>query len=240
MVIHDIHAPGTGLLPEVKASRLLLGDCRHRLQELPDNSVDCIITDPPYGIGYFSRSRTLLRVRVTNDDAGAYKLLEQALAIAWRKLKDNRHIYIFTTWQAFTPMAAVVKKYFNLKNALVWVKNNCTRGDLRGNYGYQYEMILYAHKGRRLLSGRRDRNILYFDKVPTQAMQHPTEKPVKLLKYLIEKSTAPGEVVLDMFAGVGSVGVAAQETGRRSILIELQNEWVRLAQQRLGLLDVAN
>jgi len=234
MVIHDIHAPDTGLLTEVKASRLLLGDCRHRLHDLPDNSVDCIITDPPYGIGYFSRSRTLLRVRVTNDDAGAYKLLDQALALAWRKLKANSHIYVFTTWQAFTPMAAVVRKYFNLKNVLVWVKNNRTRGDLKGNYGYQHEMILYAHKGRRHLLGGRDANILYFDKVPMQAMQHPTEKPVKLLEYLLSKSTAEGETVLDMFMGSGSTCVAAQRLRRRYIGIELERVWYDIAAARLA------
>jgi len=217
-------------------SQLLFGDCLALLPGVADDSVDCIITDPPYGVHYQSRSHSLPQVRIANDDERAYGLLEQALAIAQRKLKHNSHIYVFTSWQAFTPMAAVVKKYFNLKNALVWVKNNCTRGDLKGNYGYQYEMILYAHKGRRLLSGRRDRNLLRFAKVPTQAMRHPTEKPVPLLKYLIEKSTVPGEVVLDMFMGSGTTCVAAKHLHRRYVGIELKRVWYDLAVQRLEAL----
>jgi site-specific DNA-methyltransferase (adenine-specific) len=100
-------------------------------------------------------------------------------------------------------------------------------------------MVIAARKGatavRRLLHGKREGNVLPFKKVPTQAMQHPTEKPVELLTYLIEKVTQPGEVVLDMFAGVGSPGVAAQTAGRRSILIELQAEWAQVAAERLGL-----
>ncbi len=96
-------------------------------------------------------------------------------------------------------------------------------------------MILYAHKGRRYLNGSRDANILSFDKVPTQAMRHPTEKPVKLLKYLISKSTLEGETVLDMFMGSGSTCVAAMQTGRKYIGIEVQKEWFDIAQSRLGV-----
>src|SRR5713101_3660284 len=87
---------------------LYLADCVDALEALPDNSVDCIITDPPYGIGYKSLSRSLVLTTVANDDLGAYSLLDAALAVAWRKLRYDRHVYVFTTWQAFAPMAEVV------------------------------------------------------------------------------------------------------------------------------------
>ena len=131
-------------------------------------------------------------------------------------------------------MAAIVRKHFNLKNALIWVKNNVTRGDLKGNYGYRYEMVLYAHKGRRYLNGRRDDNILHYNRVPTQAMRHPTEKPLQLLEYLISKSTAVGETVLDPFMGSGTTCLAAQRLGRNSIGIELERVWYELAASRLS------
>jgi site-specific DNA-methyltransferase (adenine-specific) len=204
------------------------------LPTLPDESVDLIITDPPYGINYLSRSHSLPLTKIANDKASeAYSLLDKVLAIAQRKLKPDRHIYIFTNWQAFEGMAPVVRKYFKLKGALAWIKNNRTRGDLKGNYGYQYEMVLYAHKGRRWLQGKRDSDVLQFKKVPTQAMQHPTEKPVALLKYLIEKSTMPGEVVFDPFMGSGSTGEAAQESGRRFLGIEMEPVWFAVAKKRL-------
>jgi site-specific DNA-methyltransferase (adenine-specific) len=233
------HSQQTGLQEKplriiATTSQLLLGDCRNMLASLPDGSIDCIITDPPYGIQYQSRSHALPLSRIANDDERAYKLLEQALALAWCKMKYNRHLYIFTNWQAYAPMAEVVKKYFTLKNVLVWVKNNRTRGDLKGNYGYQHELVLYAHKGRRHLVGNRDGNILQFDKVPSNHMQHPTEKPVKLLEYLIAKSTTKGEVVLDMFMGVGSTCLAAKQLGRRYIGIELEPAWFNIALARLA------
>src|SRR5437764_15211049 len=70
-------------------------------------------------------------------------------------------------------MDLVVRKHFTVKNMIVWVKNNVTRGDLKGNYGYRHELVLFAHKGRRYLNGRRDGNVLAFDRVATQAMKHP-------------------------------------------------------------------
>jgi site-specific DNA-methyltransferase (adenine-specific) len=213
---------------------LYLSDCLDALQTLPDDSIDCIISDPPYGINYKSRSRTLALTTLANDGPEAYSLLDKALALAWRKLRHNRHVYIFTNWQAFAAMAEVVRKYFVLKNALVWVKNNSTRGDLKGNYGYRYEMVLYAHKGRRYLNGRRDGNVLAFDRVATQAMRHPTEKPVSLLEYLILKSTAEDETVLDMFMGSGATCLASKLLGRRYIGIEVERVWYELALSRLA------
>jgi len=219
---------------ELSGSQLLRGDCRQLLTRLPDDSVDCIITDPPFGISYKSRSQSLPKTTLANDGPEAYALLDEVLAMAWCKLKFNSHVYIFTNWQAFAPMAAIVRKYFTLKNVLVWVKNNRTRGDLKGNYGYQHELVLYAHKGRRHLSGKRDGNVLRFAKVYSNRMVHPTEKPVALLEYLITKSTAEGELVLDMFMGSGSTCVAAKRLQRRYIGMELDRVWFEVAQTRVA------
>jgi len=222
-----------GLPAEEFASQFYLGDCLEIIPKLADESIDLLLVDPPYGINYLSRSTTLPKVRVTNDGPEAYELLDKALALILPKMKVNSHAYIFTTWQAFASMEVVVRKHLNLKNALVWEKNNRTRGDLKGNYGYQHEMIFFAHKGRRYLNGSRDANILKFKKVPTQYMVHTTEKPLELLEYLIFKSTSPGEVVLDSFAGSGSSCVAAKRLGRRYIGIELEEVWYSVAMKRL-------
>jgi DNA modification methylase len=219
---------------EPLTSQIYLGDCLDVLPMLPDNSVDLILTDPPYGYNYLSRSHKLPLTKIANDDQEAYGLLDKALAIAWHKLKPDRHVYIFTNWQSYEQMAPIVRKYFKQKGALVWVKNNRTRGDLKGNYGYQHEDIMYFHKGRRWLFGKRDSDVLLFDKVPAQAMRHPTEKPLKLLEYLISKSTENGEVVLDMFMGIGSTCEAAKNVGRRYVGIELEKVWFEVAKARLA------
>lgn len=239
MAISRINPLETTLLPEANASRLLLGDCVDRLAEVPDNSIDCILTDPPYGFNYLSRSKTLPKVRIANDRFEAYPLLDKALAAASPKLKDGSWVFVFTNWQCYSSMEDIIRRYFPIKNVLIWEKNAWSRGDLKGNWGYQYEMVIAARKGetrlRRFLHGKREGNILQFKKVPTHAMQHPTEKPVELLKYLIEKTTSVGETVLDMFMGSGTTGVAAHESGRTFIGIELEKVWFDVAAKRLGV-----
>jgi len=215
-------------------SQLYLGDCLDILQTLPDESVDCIISDPPYGINYRSRSHSLALTRIANDGQEAYGLLDAALAIACKKLKPDRHVFIFTNFQAYEYMAPIVRKYFRQKGALVWIKNNGTRGDLKGSFSRWHEDIIHACKGRAILQGKRERDVLEFAKVPAHAMAHVTEKPVKLLEYLISKSTLEGEVVLDPFMGSGSTCVAAQNLGRRYIGIEMEPTWFAVAQARLA------
>jgi site-specific DNA-methyltransferase (adenine-specific) len=216
-------------------THLYLGECIEIMENLPNESVDCILTDPPYGVSYQSEHRTLPFEKIVNDDLEkAKKVLDRALEVAQKKLRTNSHVYIFSTWRTYPQMAEIVSKYFQIKNLLVWVKNNWTPGDLEGNYGHQHEFIIFAHKGRRHLFGKRDPNVLHFDRVGTNALQHPTEKPVKLLEYLIQKSTAAGETVLDMFMGSGSTCLAAKHTKRNYIGIEIDKKWYAVAQKRLA------
>jgi site-specific DNA-methyltransferase (adenine-specific) len=230
-----LYEPTHQVTSSTSNAALFLGDCVEVMEALPDASVDCILTDPPYGLAYQSEHRTLPFAKLTNDDPHDAKVvLDRALAIAQRKLRLNSHIYIFTTWKTYPEMVAIVAKYFNVKNLLVWVKNNWTPGDLEGNYGHQHEFIIFAHKGRRHLFGKREPNVLHFDRVGTTALQHPTEKPVKLLEYLIQKSTAVGETVLDMFMGSGSTCLAAKQTNRNYIGIEIDPQWFAVAQKRLA------
>ena len=97
-------------------SSIYLGNALDVLRVLPDNSIDLILTDPPYGINYMSRSKSLPLTKITNDKGDeAYELLDKVLALAEKKLKPDRHIYIFTNWQAFEGMAPVVKNTSNSK-----------------------------------------------------------------------------------------------------------------------------
>lgn len=222
-------------------SQLLLGDCLAFLDTLPDHSVDLILTDPPYGFDYRSRSHTLPLTTIANDRFEAMPLLRQMLRLVYPQLKENGVGLIFTNWQCFSSMEAVIKEEgYQVLNVLVWQKNVWGRGDLKGNWGPQHELLLFIRKEklptrlRRYLNGRREGNILKFKKLPTNAMQHPTEKPVELLEYLIQKLTQPGEIVLDPFMGVGSTCVAAKNTQRHYIGIELEPVWFEVAKARLN------
>ncbi len=215
-------------------ANLLLGDAIEELTKLPDDTIDCLITDPPYGIDYQSNHRTATPAfdKLENDQDTANDLLDKVLAISQNKLKINSHIYVFCSWKNFSDFESVIKKYFDIKNVLIWDKLNHGTGDLEGNYGERYEMIIFASKGRRLLNGLRPINILPFSRVGN--MVHPTEKPISLLEFLIEKSTQEGEVVLDPFMGSGTTCKAAKNTKRNYIGIELDEQWYIEAQRRLS------
>jgi DNA modification methylase len=209
------------------------GDCITELEKLTDGSIDCVVTDPPYGIEYVSNRRTVdseVIKPVANDGlADALELWENACDVLFRKMKEDAHIYIFTSWKVYPQFSQITAKYFRIKNCLIWKKNNHGTGDLYGNYSEQYEMIIFAAKGNRKLNGSRDSNVLEFDKVASANLVHSCEKPVDLLEYLIKKSSDAGEMVADPFAGSGSTLVAAKNAGRKYWGCELDMENYRIA-----------
>jgi hypothetical protein len=185
------------------------GDCREVMAALADESIDLLLTDPPA------------------DGPEALRVLDDVLRCAGTKLKPNSHIYVFTTWEAYDEVSALVERDFDLCNALLWVTTDGARREVRAPADRQ---ILFAHKGRRHLNGGRDADVLYFDPAP----RHPLEKPVALLQYLIEKSTQLKEIVLDPFMGIGSICEAARNVGRRHLGIEADRHRYEQAVQRLA------
>lgn len=229
-----LEAARTGV--DINDPGFLLGDCTKLLETIPDNSLDLLLTDPPYGIDYESEHREVNPFEKFENDTLEKILttLSSALAIASRKLKDNSHIYIFTSWKTYPYLLPIVSRYFQVKNLLVWHKNHWSQGDMMGNYGQVHEFILFAHKGRRHLNGRLDGSVLAFDRIPENGRVHPTEKPLPLLEYLIEKSSLPGEVVCDPFAGVASTCLAAKHTERKYLGIEIDRQWYEKGLKRLA------
>ena len=210
------------------------GDCRDILDRLPGESADLLVTDPPYGLDYISPTRIVPFPQMVNDDLDhAFRVLDEALGRASRKLKPNSHVCVFTSWKTCSQMAEVVANHFSMLGRIAWIKNNWGVGDLEGAYGEKYELVLLAHNGPRH-SGRDHAQALHFDRVGTNQLRHPTQKPVALLEYLISTLSQKGETVLDPFMGSGSTCVAARRAGRRYIGIEIDRQWYELALQRLA------
>jgi len=207
-------------LIEEDYNKLIIGDCLKELSKIDDGVVDCLIIDPPYGIDYQSNRRKEKHSKIINDKDEAFDLLEKTLNISKQKLKKNSHIYIFTSWKVLDNVKPIVEKYFDIKNCLVWNKMHHGSGDLVGNYAEQYELILFAKQGKKkLCTDFRPINILEYSR--TNNDEHPTQKPVDLLRELISNSTQQGELVLDCFAGSGSTLKAARQEGRKWIGIEI-------------------
>lgn len=204
-----------------------LGDARELIKStLTEFSL--LLTDPPYGKDYQSNRRTTTAKKdsIAFDDSTALALLRDVLSVAYGRMAADSHALVFTDWQSEPEFRRVIQESgFTIKGSLVWVKNNHGTGDLLGSFAPRHERIIHAVKGRPRLNGRPDDVLHGKDK---QNSEHPTEKPLDLLKVLIEATTEAGATVLDPFAGSGSTLFAALELGRDFEGYEIEERWHRL------------
>lgn len=212
-------------------------DCLDAMAAMPAESVDCVVCDPPYGMAFRSNMRIEReRFDTIENDEGFDPVWQLAwMRAAFRVLRPDRHFYAFCSDHHLGDFRATAAEAgFNVKRTLVWVKDAGTMGDLGGDYQHKTEFVVFGHKGRRDLLQGRPPNVIEARRVPPGQMQHPTEKPVRVLRPLVLNSTHPGEVILDPFAGSGSTGVVAQEEGRGFVLIEQVPAYVQIARERLA------
>jgi DNA modification methylase len=221
------------------------GDARELALHLPDG-IDCVVTDPPYGIDFQSNfavdaaAREKHNRKLDNDDdlLDAIKLFKDVMSHVQPKLKPDAAVYVFGNWQTFQDWRVHIEMAFpmlELKQLLIWEKSQPGLGDMDANWGCGYEVIMYFKQGRRPVNFRR-KAVMHFHKVPSGQNIHPTQKPTDLLEELISNSTDPGDLVVDPFAGVGSTVVAARNLGRDAIGIELDEAYHAAAIGRLDQL----
>lgn len=222
-----------------KTSSLHLGDAIEYLKTLPDESVDLIVTDPPYGIGEIERERgksrgtiqTFLSEVAKSDNLNKEKvmwLLRDTLPEMIRVLKPSGHFYIFfdiPLYQGMVDLLAPLDCWVD-PVPLIWDKGRPSAPFRGFTYMPCYEPILFGHKMPRekmLISP--SKKILLFTETDAKEMKkHPFQKPQCILKYLIEQSSNIGDVVLDPFAGSGSTLIAAKRSGRSGIGSELNKD----------------
>lgn len=238
--------------------KLINGEAIEEMSKLNDNSIDLVLTDPPYGT-------TALKWDNILDFSKVWEQYD-------RIVKENGAIVIFGQ-EPFSSMLRT-SNLKNYKYDLVWLKNKPTNFfQLKRRVGKDTEniMVFYKkqptynpqmrkHDGKpvtnapaknhqSITSGKNNSKItpykdngmrypssvLSFAKVPNNKFVHPTQKPVDLLEWLIKTYSNEGDVVLDNTMGSGSTGVAALKNGRDFIGIELDNNYFKIAQDRIIL-----
>lgn len=211
-------------------NEVVCGDCLEGMKLIPDSSIDLVLTDPPYGMDYQSSHRAEKFDKIELDlDIGWFPCFAENI---YRVLKENTHAYIFCNDYAISHFRKELENVgFNVKRTLVWVKNNHSSGDLEGDFGNKTEFILFAHKGRRELAGKRETNVLCFDRV--SQLRHPTEKPVLLNQWLLSKSTEGNNIVLDPFMGSWTTARAAVDLKRNFIGFEISPKYCAIGEKRL-------
>lgn len=227
------------------------GDSREILQLLDNGSVNCVITDPPFGIDNLSnRSETeagkKYARKIANDEnpQQAIEVFLSVMNALEPKMADDCDIYIFTAHTVLAEWLMLCREMeslfgFKYKSMLIWDKGECPGlGDLN-SWGVGYEVILFLKKGKKERQTKRPSGIIPCKPILAGKLIHPHEKPEPLLERLIKFSTKPGELIVDPFGGSGATVRAARNTGRSGIAIELDEynhaQAVRKLQENRGL-----
>lgn len=224
-----------GDLFEIGEHRLLCGDSTDSDQVanlMNGNKADMVFTDPPYGYKYESNYYKNGNPfgMLENDD----KIIDFMPNIELFT-KENAGVFICGSFQTIDKWIKLVQEYFNYKNLIVWKKNNWSMGDLEGAFAGQHELIIFAHKGRILINGKRNTDIWEYDR--QKANVHPTQKPVELVSFAIEKTTKSNNNILDFFLGSGSTMVAAHQLNRKCYGMELDPKYCQVIVDRMRKLD---
>lgn len=205
------------------------GDCREVMQTL--SAIDLVVTDPPYVFGIASTSQD-------TKCGGWGDLMNSASFYAallgdFRRLLENQRgaAWVFNSWRSFPVLArASYEAQWPIESLLVWDKEWIGPGGSRG-LRPAYELVSLFVCPEFALSNRGLPDV-WRAKWCGAKEWHPAEKPVPLLRKLIEESG--GGVVLDPFAGSGSTLVAAKQLGCRAIGIEIEERFCEIAARRLS------
>jgi len=211
---------------------LIHGDCLEKMKDIPDGSIDMILTDPPYGMDLTPqrKSAKFAGVKIKNDDQLNWS--DDFFSECYRVTAKISSSMFFCNHHCVSEFISSAKKAgYEIKNLIVWDKGHFGMG---GNWRPVHELVLVCVKGRFVTKSNNLKTIINFKKVHHTKAKHPTEKPIPLLEHLIDEVDSNPSVILDPFMGSGTTGVACKNLDRNFIGIELDEEYFKIAEQRIN------
>lgn len=242
--------------------KLLFGDCLERMKEIPDGSVDLILTDPPYGttackwdsvIPFEPMWEQLKRIIKSNGAIVLFGTEPFCSMVRISNINMYKYDWMWEKNDATDAMNAKNKPMRKIEKVMVFSTGNvangsknkmryypqglvdCSKkrkGDDYGKTGGTFKTYRPSHKPYEQKKTGYPNDLLKFSK--DKEKLHPTQKPVALLEYLIKTYTNEGETVLDFTMGSGSTGVACLNTNRKFIGIEMDEKYFGIACKRIS------
>lgn len=224
---------------------LLCGDSLEQDQVerlLNGKSIDLVLTDPPYGVGYVENKSGFAKISndtvIANDEEQSedeYAIFTQGwIGSVLPYLNDKNTFYIFNSDKMIFALREGMRQAgVRFTQILIWIKNHAVIG--RMDYLPQHEFIAYGWFGTHKFHKSKDKSILFYPK-PNKSKLHPTMKPVGLLRRLILNSTKVGDAVYDPFGGSGSTLIACEQTKRRCLTIEVDPKYCQTIIDRFNKL----
>lgn len=211
--------------------QLYLGDCLDVLKTLPDGSVDAVVTDPPYGIGF--------KYNVHDDSPEGYgEWLWSVLELAERKCRPGSPVFV---WQAMPNVRRFAEWFPREWRLFAACKNFVQMRPTAMQYAYD-PVVVWWTPGARPYSGRDvvGRDYFVANTSPSSrtgvanGAPHPCPRPLDQVRHIVNLWARPGGIVLDPFAGSGTTGVACVQTGRKFIGIEIDPTYFAIAERRIA------
>lgn len=212
------------------------GDAFKLLADMPDQSVDLVLTDPPYTERTHKNAKSNRAVGSGRSDIKFHAFTDTALTAALGEAGRLTRGWVIATLDYAHAFKLEQAPPVGLKvpRIGVWVKTNPMPQISADRPAQGWEAIAYMHRDDTKIAwngGGKHGNFV----LPTaQGFGHPTSKPVSMLETMVERFTNPGGVVLDPFAGSGSTLRAAKNLGRKAIGFEIEERYCEIAAQRLA------
>ena len=216
------------------------GDCLQLIKDVQDDSIDLVITDPPWGID-LKKKRGPRSIEYTQfeDKAEKVDLYKEISGELWRVMKPGSHLYIFFGIEFYKEIYTILDRVgFDVREVpCIWIKEGGTYTNWEHKPMPQYESFFFAVKtvdgyAKQLKEVTTD--VFTYPRARGAERIHPTEKPIELMKRLIALSSAKDEIVFDPFAGSASALIAAAILERRAVGFELNRDFYDEASNRLS------
>lgn len=224
---------------------VLCADSRDVIKRIPDNSIDFILTDPPYNLGQHSTGNIPLPGRsAMNNDVAEWDMIdfnpEEWAEEFIRILKPTGNLFIFTSYNQLGRWYNALDHRFDTSNFMIWHKTNPAPKIFKAGFLNSCEMIFTCWNKKHTWNFISQAEMHNFIESPIcmrperlSYPKHPAQKPISILKKMIQIASNEGDIIFDPFMGVGSTGVAALELGRRFIGVELDKAYCNAACKRI-------
>ena len=230
--------------------KLMQGDCLERMKEIPDGSVDMILTDPPYGptackwdsiIPLDPMWEQLKRIIKPNGAIVLHGSQPFTSVLISSNLKGYKHQWVWNKNNSAGFATAKIRPFAICEDILVFSGDHkkvnyypeMVTGKMRKKGGYSSSDNYVIKPTSKMCDQYYPKNLIEISNANQKGKQHPTQKPVALMEYLVKTYTNESETVLDFTMGSGSTGVAAKNLNRNFIGIELDENYFNIAKERI-------
>lgn len=227
-------------------------DCIRAMKRLANDSIDLILTDPPYNLGNFMKGRDTNLKKMRDNFFGAAgwddlsfedweKSMDEFFQESQRVLKKGSAMLVFMSIIKVETLMRIAERHgLYYKTTGIWHKLNPMPRNMNLHFVNSTEAWIYFTYGKKTGTFNNDGKVLH-DFVETAVVangerklgKHPTQKPVQLMEFFIQVLTNEGDMVLDPFMGSGSAGVAAKRNNRHFTGVEIDEKYFQIATRRI-------